>query len=116
MSEHISDGDPELLCLASVDLQNVGQAPTTQDGRLIERLRAVVDMFYDALRVDKNHIEFNKCIAHPERQALGSLVHEQHARECAHFGPVHQSPRTFLDVIRDFDGKARLPPVTFHED
>lgn len=71
--------------------------------RFIKGPRIRVDMTDDTGLVDKDQIETDKSIAHPERYWLRLLIDKEHPASLGQPAPEHQSLRTCLGGISDLD-------------
>jgi len=99
MLQHVSDGQIKHSRHAAVDFQHRQARFWRANGGLIVGSRICVNVPNLSGGVEKDHIERDERIAHPERQRLSRFVYEEHALKARHSLNVHQTLRAFLGRV-----------------
>jgi len=99
----------EPLGAAGIELQNVFDRPIAAVGRADgdgARRRLGVDFQQAAVAVEKEQVQRNIGVFHPERGRGSLRLNKEHAVIGGQAGAKHQSLLSFLESFRDFDMEA----------
>lgn len=106
MLNHGTGFEAQACRKAAVDFQNKLNVVAAKNGRLVQRLRIFMDVSHRTVRADKDHVEGNERISHPERDRARRIVDKEHAFAKRHLLDEHKASGTFFVVIRNFDAES----------
>src|SRR5665647_1402300 len=105
MRHPVARGDAELARGSRDDFQDATDRAARRDDARRKRLGILDNAQDSAVGADKDHVEGDVGILHPEADFLLVLEVEQHALPLGQFLPVHQTLRALGVVLGDLDRK-----------
>src|SRR6056297_4237624 len=109
-------GNTDLARQATVDLEHALNVVPAENRRLVQWRGFVGDLEHSTAGIEKDHVERNEGVFHPERHALGLRVDEQHARARREGLTVHKALRALGRIVGQFDAKSDHSSIAAQDD